>query len=104
MLQTRTLSRMQVNRPTSHTKDTKESDVLRMLKDADGVDRNDGNGPLHVLLDLAPQETSPLSKLDNATLIGKIRKRARRAGVRINLTLQVRALCSNFVKLASLWR
>jgi hypothetical protein len=84
--------RMQVNRatrPEGETGNEKTSDVLRMLKAADGVDVNDGNGPLHVLLDLDPQEASPLREIDNATLITKVRKRCRRAGVRVNLTLQL---------------
>jgi hypothetical protein len=91
--QTRTLTRMQVNRAPSNAKagGDKTSDVLVALETSDGVDANDGNGPLHVLMDLAPQKNSPLVKLDNATLIGKIRNRARRAGVRINLTLQARS-------------
>lgn len=53
-VQTRTLTRMQVNRQAANGGDV-TSDVLRLLKEADGVDVNDGNGPLHVMLHLEPQ-------------------------------------------------
>jgi hypothetical protein len=62
---------------------------MRLLRAADGVDLNDGNGSLHVLLDFDPQEGAPLEAVDNATLISRVRKRTRRNGIRCNLTLQL---------------
>ena len=75
---------MQVNRQPGGKGESKVSDVMHAEADA-----NDGSGPLHVQLRLQPAESSPLLKLDDAVLIGKIRKRARRVGVRINLTMQL---------------
>lgn len=71
-MQTRTLTRLQVNRvPMSQAAAVahRVSDVLRMHNTPD---ESDSTGPLHVLLDVDPQEGSPLQRIDNATLIEKV--------------------------------
>lgn len=70
-MQMRTLTRMQVHRKPMHAanKGEKVSDVMRAMPD----DMNDGNGPLHVILNVQPEEDSPLQRIDNATILGKVR-------------------------------
>lgn len=82
----RTLARMQMNRPQGPDKN---SDLIRNLTKPDGVDMNDGAGPIHALFDFDPQSNAPLERVDNAMLIDRVRKRVRRVGIRCNLTLQL---------------
>lgn len=77
-----------MNRPQGNG-EVQRSDLMRLLSAAGGVDMNDGNGPIHVLLDFDPQSNAPLEQMDNATLIDRVRKRVRRVGIRCNLTLQL---------------
>eukprot|EP00892_Ulva_mutabilis_P007983 jgi/Ulvmu1/5557/UM023_0093.1 len=84
----RTLTRMQMNRPSGQG-EVQRSDLMRLLSEAGGVDMNDGNGPIHLLLDFDPHENASLERMDNATLIDRVRKRVRRVGIRCNLTLQL---------------
>lgn len=77
-----------MNRPQGKS-EVQRSDLMRLLSAAGGVDMNDGNGPIHVLLDFDPQSNAPLEKMDNAVLIDRVRKRVRRVGIRCNLTLQL---------------
>ena len=84
----RTLTRMQMNRPNTKG-EVQRSDLMRLLSEAGGVDMNDGNGPIHVLLDFDPHENESLERMDNAALIDRVRKRVRRVGIRCNLTLQL---------------
>lgn len=90
-MQMRSLTRMQMNRPseTSTKVAPNSSNVMRMVRTADGGDKNEGNGPLHVMLDFDPEDQAPLQAVDNATLIDKVRKRTRRVGIRCTLTLQL---------------
>lgn len=87
-MQVRTLTRLRVNRQAKGDggAEDKKSDVMRVPAE----DPNDGNGPLHVLLDFDPEsDNAPLASFDNATLSERVRKLLRRNGVRCNLTLQL---------------
>ena len=90
-MQMRSLTRMQMNRPCEHSAKVapNSSNVMRMVRSTDGADKNEGNGPLHVMLDFDPEDQAPLQAVDNATLIDKVRKRTRRVGIRCTLTLQL---------------
>lgn len=90
-MQMRSLTRMQMNRPSEHSTKVapNSSNVMRMVRTADGADQNEGTGPLHVMLDFDPEDQAPLQAVDNATLIDRVRKRTRRVGIRCTLTLQL---------------
>ena len=62
---------------------------MKILQRDTATETDDGNGPMHCLLDLSSDEDSAMAHVDNATLIGVVRKRVRAVGVRCSLTLQL---------------
>ena len=63
--------------------------VVKILTRASATEADDGNGPMHCLLDLGSEEGTAMDKVDHATLIGYVRKHMRGVGIRCSFTLQV---------------